>query len=67
MAEEPYLIADIEPGNPNNWPRTIAREQSDLEDAVRTLCDQIDELNMYFAITEFTSERVTLAARQKEG
>lgn len=48
----------IEPGNPNNWPRRIARKHKDLGEAIDALLLLVDDRNMEFALTEFIRERI---------
>lgn len=49
------------PGDPKNWPRTLARSAADLDDAIKNLVSEgLDEANMTFALKEFIRERITM-------
>jgi hypothetical protein len=49
-------------GNPNSWPRKVARKHRRLPDAVKALEKAgLDEYNFEHAIVEFCEERIRMA------
>lgn len=64
-AEGGEIVTGVEPGNPDNWPRTIAREHPDLGTAIDALLENVDDANLRFAVTEFIRERLAGRPRRK--
>ena len=48
-------------GEPNSWPRKVARKQRRLPDALSDLIAAMDDANQRYALQEFIEERIRMA------